>query len=115
MARMGSDLRAVASFHGSLQMAVAPGVERMKTRVAAYNGEADPFTSDEAIAAFKAEMEKAGAHYDFIQIPGAVHGFTNPAATENGEKFDLPLRYSPLGDQASWVHMQLVFEQAFGD
>lgn len=115
MARMGSDLKAVASFHGSLPLASAPGVEQMHTRVVAYNGEADPFIPTEAIEAFKAEMEKAGAHYDFIQLPGAVHGFSNPAATANGEKFGLPLRYSPLADEASWAHMQLVFEQAFSD
>ncbi|NND43686.1 MAG: dienelactone hydrolase family protein [Xanthomonadales bacterium] len=115
MARMGADLRAVASFHGSLGMAVAPGVEDMNTRVVAYNGEADPFVSEEAIASFKAEMEKAGAHYDFIQLPGAIHGFSNPAATETGEKFGLPLKYDALADEASWAHMQLVFKQAFGD
>jgi dienelactone hydrolase len=115
MARMGSDLKAVASFHGSLPLAIAPGPEHMNTRVVAYNGEADGFIPGEAIEAFKAEMQKVGAHYDFIQLPGALHGFSNPAATENGKKFGLPLAYSPLADQASWAHMQLVFEQAFGE
>ena len=32
-------------------------------------------------------MEEAGADYDFIQLPGAIHAFTNPGATEKGEKF----------------------------
>lgn len=115
MARMGVGLKAVASFHGSLGLAEAPGGETMDTRVAAYNGEADPFVSEEAIAAFKAEMESAGADYDFIQLPGAIHGFSNPKATENGEKFGLPLKYDPLADEASWAHMQLVFAEAFAD
>jgi dienelactone hydrolase len=115
MARMGSDLNAVASFHGSLPLAVAPGVDQVSARVVAYNGEADPLISAEAIAAFKAEMEKTGAHYDFIQLPGALHGFSNPAATANGQKFGLPLQYSKLADEASWAHMQLVFQQAFSD
>ncbi len=115
MARMGSDLDVVASFHGSLPLANAPGVEKMNTRVVAYNGEADPFLSAKAIAAFKAEMEGAGADYDFIQLPGAIHGFSNPAATANGEKFGIPLKYSLLADEDSWAHMQLVFKQAFAD
>jgi len=115
MARMGSDLKVVASFHGSLPLASAPGVEKMSTRVVAYNGEADPFLSAEAIAAFKAEMESAGADYQLIQLPGAMHGFSNPAATANGEKFGIPLKYNALADQASWAHMQLVFEAAFAD
>ena len=115
MARMGADLKAVASFHGSLPLATAPGVDQMHTRVVAYNGEADSFVSAGAIAAFKAEMEAAGADYDFIQLPGAIHGFSNPAATANGEKFGIPLKYSPLADEASWAHMQLVFAEAFAD
>lgn len=115
MARMGADLKAVASFHGSLPMASAPGVEQMHTRVVAYNGEADTFISAAAIAAFKAEMEAAEADYDFIQLPGAVHGFSNPGATANGEKFGIPLKYNALADEASWAHMQLVFAEAFAD
>jgi len=115
MARMGADLKAVASFHGSLGLAKAPGVEKMHTRVAVYNGEADVWSTAEAIAAFKAEMESADAHYDLIQFPGAIHGFSNPAATINGEKFDLPLKYSKLADESSWAHMQLVFQEVFSD
>lgn len=115
MARMGADLRAVASFHGSLGLAKAPGAGQMRARVVAYNGEADPFVSAEAIAGFKAEMEAAGAQYDLIQFPGAIHGFTNPKATENGQKFGIPLRYNQLADESSWAHMQLVLKESFAD
>jgi len=115
MARMGADLDVVASFHGSLGLAQAPGVEKMHTRVVAYNGEADKFIPAEQVAAFKAEMEKAGADYQLIQMPGVLHGFTNPKATENGEKYGLPLRYSALADEASWAHMRLLFEDVFAD
>jgi dienelactone hydrolase len=115
MARMGADLDAVASFHGSLGMANAPGVEKMAARVVAYNGEADPFVSAEQIQGFVDEMEGAGADYQFVQLPGAVHGFSNPAATSNGEKFGLPLKYNALADEASWAHMQLLFQDVFKD
>jgi dienelactone hydrolase len=113
MARVGADLKAVASFHGALPLASVPGVDRMQTRVAAYHGEADVLIPAEAVAAFKAEMDSAGAHYDLVQLPGALHGFSNPKATENGEKYGFPLKYSALADEASWAHMQLVFRQAF--
>lgn len=115
MARMGADLDAVASFHGSLGLAEAPGVEQMSARVVAYNGEADPFVSAEQIQAFRDEMEGAGADYQLIQLPGAIHGFSNPAATAKGEKFGLPLRYSPLADEASWAHMRLLLEDVFAE
>jgi dienelactone hydrolase len=115
MARYGLDLDVVASFHGSLPLAVAAEGEgaRVTARVVAYNGEDDVFIPAEAIAAFKAEMEKAGADYQFINLPGALHGFTNPAATAKGEKFNMPLRYNALADQSSWAHMQLLLQSVF--
>lgn len=115
MARAGVGLKAVASFHGSLGLANVEGPETVSTRVAVYNGEADGWVSADAIAAFKAEMESASIDYDFVQLPGAIHGFSNPAATKNGEKFGIPLKYNALADKASWAHMQLVFEEAFSD
>jgi dienelactone hydrolase len=115
MARSGSDLKAVASFHGSLGLANVQGTDQVNTRIAVYNGEADQWTSPEAITAFKTEMESAGAQYDFIQLPGAIHGFSNPGATANGERFGIPLKYNKLADDASWAHMQLVFKEAFAD
>jgi dienelactone hydrolase len=59
-------------------------------------------------------MEKTGANYDFIQLPGALHGFSNPMATSNGEKYGLPLAYNKLADESSWAHLLLTFEHVFG-
>ena len=115
MARMNVGLDVVASFHGSLGFAKAPGPDQIDTRVVAYNGEADPFVPAEQIEAFKAEMESVGADYQLVQLPGAIHAFSNPAATSNGEKFGIPLKYSPLADEASWAHMQLLLKDTFSD
>jgi dienelactone hydrolase len=115
MARYGADLDAVASFHGSLPLGVAPEAAdtQVTARIVAYNGEDDPFVPAQAVAAFKNEMDHAKADYQFINFPGAIHGFTNPAATANGEKFNLPLKYNALADQSSWDHMRLLFESVF--
>ena len=115
MARYGAGLDAVASFHGSLPLGVAPQGEGgdVTARIAVYHGEDDVFVPDEAIADFKAEMQTTGADCLFITIPGAVHAFTNPAATANGEKYGIPLRYNELADKCSWDHMQLVLQSVF--
>jgi len=115
MARYGLDLDVVASFHGSLPLAVAPAGEGgdVTARIVAYNGEDDSFIPADAIAAFKAEMEKTGANYQFINLPGALHGFSNPEATAKGERFNMPLRYDALADQCSWAHLQLLLQSAF--
>jgi len=115
MARHGADLNAVASFHGALPLAVAGEGEQAKVtaRIAVYHGEDDVFFSAEEVEAFKEEMRKTQADCLFVAIPGALHGFTNPLATTNGEKYGIPLRYSELADRCSWDHMQLVLQSAF--
>jgi dienelactone hydrolase len=114
MARYGADLDAVASFHGSLPLGVAPEeAAEVTARIAVYHGEDDGFVPDEAIAAFNTEMVKTGADCLFVTLPGAVHAFTNPAATAKGEKYGIPLRYNELADRCSWDHMQMVLQSAF--
>lgn len=115
MARVGVPLDVVASFHGALKLAVCDGVERVGARVVAYNGEADSFVPPEEIQDFLASMEAGQANCQLVQLPGALHGFSNPKATANGQKYGLPLAYNALADRASWSHMLLTFEHVFGD
>lgn len=106
MARKGYDLTGVVSFHGFLgvQAPAKPGA--VKAKLLVLNGAADPFIKPEQIEAFKKEMQAAGVSYTFIDYPGAVHAFTNPGATENGKKFNLPLAYDAEADRKSWDEMQ---------
>ena len=115
MARYGADLKAVASFHGALPLAIAAEGEggEVNARLAVYHGEDDVFFSPEEVAAFHAEVDKTDADCLFVALPGALHGFSNPIATANGEKYGIPLRYNEWADTASWAHMQLVLQSAF--
>lgn len=115
MARAGVPLDVVASFHGSLGLAVTEGPDRIRARVAAYNGEQDVLVAAQDLEAFEAEMRKVGAHYYVIQLPGALHGFSNPAATEKGQTYGLPLAYNALADATAWSHLQLLLQDVFGD
>jgi dienelactone hydrolase len=111
MARRGLPLSAVVSFHGSLGglSPVAPGT--VKAKVLVLNGADDRFIKPEQITKFKQDMEAAGVDYRFINYPGAVHSFTNPAATENGKKFNIPLAYNAQADAQSWAEMKALFEK----
>ena len=115
MARTGSDLAAVASFHGALPLAVAQEGEDapVTARMAVYHGEADEFITPDDVGDFLEEVERARADCLFVLMPGCTHGFTNPEATVRGEKYGLPLRYSERADRSSWDHMQLVLGEAF--
>ncbi len=106
MARRGVDLDGVVSFHGSLPTQTPAKAGGVKAKVLVLNGEADTFIKPEHIDAFKKEMAAASVDYRFINYPGAVHAFTNPDATENGKKFNIPLAYDANADKQSWDEMQ---------
>lgn len=110
MARRGVPLASVASFHGSLGGLSPIGPDGVKARVLVLNGADDPFIKAEQISKFKQDMDAAGADYRFINYPGAVHSFTNPAATERGKKFNLPLAYNADVDAKSWAEMKALFD-----
>jgi dienelactone hydrolase len=112
MARRGLPLAGVVSFHGSLAGLSPVQAGAVKGRVLVLNGADDPFIKPEQIATFKNEMDAAGANYRFINYAGAKHSFTNPDATDNGRKFNLPLAYSAVADVRSWEAMKSLFETA---
>jgi len=113
MARMGAPLKVTGSFHGAVGLAAVDGPRRFDCRIMVYNGEADTLVSADQINGFKSVMKKTGGHYEFIQLPGALHGFSNPQATENGKKYGLPLAYNALADESSWAHFRLTMEHEF--
>lgn len=113
MARRGLDLDGVVSFHGSLGTAEPASKGSIKARILVLNGADDPFATSEKISAFKSEMEQAGADYRFINYPGAVHAFTNPAADDFGKRFGIPTAYNAEADKQSWAEMQRFFKQLF--
>ncbi len=113
MARRGMDLDAVVSFHGGLGTQSPAQSGMVKAKVLVCNGEADPFVKAEEVTAFKKEMKNAEVDFEFKSYPGAKHAFTNPAADENGKKFNIPLAYNEAADKQSWSDMQTFLKQAF--
>lgn len=103
MARQGADLDAVGSFHGMLPTDDPPAKGEVKAAVFVAHGAADPFIPAETAETFKKQMNQSGAEFRFEAYPGAKHAFTNPEATENGKKFNLPLEYNKEADEKSWA------------
>jgi dienelactone hydrolase len=113
MARLGEDLKGVASFHGGLatQTPAQPG--KVKAHIISFTGTDDPMIPPEQVAAFKQEMEQAGVNYKVVTFPGVKHSFTNPAADENGRKFNLPLAYDAAADKESWEETKVFLADVF--
>ncbi len=113
MARQGVDLKGVASFHGSLTSVKPAQSGSVKAKILVLNGADDKFTTPEQIEAFKQEMKSAGADFQFISYPGAMHSFTNPEATELGKKFNLPLAYNANADRKAWDELKKFLNMIF--
>lgn len=112
MARQGLPLAAVVSFHGALVTATPATPGSVKAKVLVEHGAADSFITPEQIAAFKAEMDQAGADYRFVELPGAKHGFSNPDADAH-KGHGLDLGYQKDADERSWADMQALFKEVF--
>jgi dienelactone hydrolase len=114
MAGQGVDLKGVVSFHGSLGAVKPARPGDVKARILVLNGGADKLVTPEQIEKFKQEMKAAGAHFQFISYPGALHSFTNPEATELGKKFNMPVAYDAKADKESWNEMREFLRKALG-
>ncbi len=112
MARAGEPLKGVVSFHGSLVDNPADK-KLLKAEILVCHGEADQFVKPDEVAAFKKQMDSIGAVYTFKSYPGATHAFTNPAATEKGKKYNMPIAYNAAADSASWNDMKIFLEKIF--
>jgi len=98
-ARLGDELKAIVSFHGSL-LGTPAKKGLLKTKLLVLHGNADPLVNPQ-VAQFKKQMDSIGADYKFIGYDSAMHAFTNPASTENGKKFKMPIAYNAAADTAS--------------
>ncbi|HVU58858.1 MAG TPA: dienelactone hydrolase family protein [Puia sp.] len=107
--RLGDELKAVVSFHGSL-LGTPARKDLLKTKILVCHGNSDSFVNSQ-VAGFKKQMDSIGADYKFVGYDSATHAFTNPASDENAKKFNMPIAYNPRADSASWKDMQTFFSE----
>ena len=112
VARLGENLNGVVSFHGGL-VGTPADKNLLKAKVLVCHGADDQFVKPEEVATFKKQMDSIGADYTFKQYAGAKHAFSNPAATEMGQKFKIPIAYNAAADSTSWNDMKDFFEKIF--
>jgi dienelactone hydrolase len=79
MARMGTDIDGVVSFHASINTGLTAQEGDVKTRILAIQGDGDPAAPAEKQKAFIEEMKGAGADFSYIVFGNLpAHNFTNP-------------------------------------
>jgi dienelactone hydrolase len=108
--RLGDELKAVVSFHGSL-LGTPAVKDLLRTEILVCHGGADPFVPQNEVDQFKKQMDSIGAGYTFKVYENSTHAFTNPDATAIGKKFNIAIAYNPAADSASWKDMKEFFER----
>jgi dienelactone hydrolase len=112
LARAGTDIAGVVSFHGGL--AAADGLEakagNLPAEILVLHGADDPFEPAEEVAKFMQEMKQANADWQMNFYSGAVHAFTQKEAGDDASK---GAAYNARADQRSWDAMKLFFNEIF--
>lgn len=111
--RLGDDLKAAVSFHGTL-LGTPARKGLVHTKILVCHGNADKFVTPPMVAEFKKQMDSIGADYTFIGYDSATHAFTNPDADKYAQQFHMPIAYNPKADTASWTAMAAFFKSVFG-
>lgn len=112
LARSGSDLAGVVSFHGGLTTPSPDDAKNIKGKVLVLTGADDPAVKPEQVIAFEDEMRRAGADWHLVSYGSTVHGFTNPA---NGTDNAKGVAYNEKADKRSWRAMKDFFEEIFSN
>ena len=120
-ARLGENVKAVVSFHGSpigsFHGNTAAGSplrkELLHAKILVCHGAADKYVPLKDIDLFRHQMDSAGISYILKIYDSASHAFTNPASTELGIKFNMPIAYNKKADLASWEDMKSFLNAIF--
>ena len=110
LARNGSYVAGVVSFHGGLDSPAPADGKNIKCKVLACHGADDPFVSAKDLAAFQSEMRDNKVDWQLISYGGAVHSFTQPMAGNDNSK---GAAYNEPADRRSWEAMKQFLGELF--
>ena len=114
LAYNGAPLAGIVSFHGSLVPAPADAADKTHAKFLICHGALDPFTTPEAVDAFKKSLDDARIDYQFVVYSGAVHAFTNPDADALARASGLKgIGYNEAAARRSWALMRQFFGEIF--
>ncbi len=109
LARIGTDISGVASFHGLFGAPGNTAGTKIKTRVLALHGHEDPMVPVDAVVALEKELTEAGADWQIHVYGNTLHAFTNPEANNP----DLGAIYNRSADKRSWQTLLNFLDELF--
>jgi dienelactone hydrolase len=111
LARSGADVKAVVSYHGTLNTHARAEPGAIRGHVVAYCGAGDPYAPLDDVDNLRKEMIDAGVrNYQITVFGGAGHGFTDPDAA----RLQLEgIAYDELSNELSWTGTLVLLEHLF--
>ena len=109
LARSGTDIGGVVSFHGNLDTPKPKDAESIKSPVLVLHGADDPSVPPEQVDAFTQEMREASVDWQLVSYGGAVHSFTDPTAKVPGKN-----EYHPVVAGRAFTAMRQFFAETLG-
>mgnify|MGYP003631275265 FL=1 len=106
LARSGTEIKGVVSFHGNLDTPEPADADAIKMPVLVLHGADDPFVPQEQVLAFEDEMRNAKADWQLFSYGGAVHSFSDPYAKMTGKA-----EYHPQVAQRAFGAMRQFFNE----
>jgi dienelactone hydrolase len=111
LARSGTDVKAVVSFHGLLNAPEALPKHPIKAHILAMHGYDDPMVTPDNVMRFGDEMTEAKADWQLVMYGNTMHAFTNPEANDK----DFGTVYNKLAETRSWLMMKNFFKEIFNE
>lgn len=109
LARSGSPLAGVASFHGLLPAPQGLTTQKIPGKVLVLHGYLDPMVPSEQVLALEKEMTEAEADWQLHTYGNALHAFTNPEANDP----DFGTVYNAAADERSWQSLIHFLKEIF--
>ena len=110
LARIGTNIKGVISFHGLFTPPGNTGGTNIKARVLALHGNEDPMVPVDAVTGLENELTAAGADWQIHVYGNTKHAFTNPEANMP----DMGLLYNADADRRSWQTMKNFLGEVLG-
>ena len=110
LARHGTHLAAVASFHGLVTPLPNAPVDPISTRVCIYHGWDDPFAPPHEMVSLATELTERGADWQLHAYGHALHAFMAPFANapERG------IAYDAVAARRAWANLEDFLGETFG-
>ncbi len=109
LARCGSDIAGVASFHGLFIPPENTTGTVIKAKVLALHGQDDPMVPVEAVNALEKELTDAKADWQIHIYGNTSHAFTNPLANAP----EMGFQYNELVSKRAWQTLENYLQELF--